>query len=225
MILIVSQNKSKAVAVSDIFHYMLILSYPCVPKDALREISTVYKAILVVDPEDLPDSKDFIKKMRALADIPIFAISEDPKSMPNTEYFDKAYKNAILSSTLVVNIIEYLKQENRPCVGEYRLAGIDTSFYLKTPTFYFHDVNLTKTERMIMNYLIVTYPLKQSNTNIVKYAFRSGKKPEDASIRTHISHIKNKFRKINERDIIENIPGKGYYILTPEIVYKVAKIL
>ena len=225
MILIVSQHKSKAVAVSDIFHYMLILSYPCVPKDALSEISTLYKAVLVIDPEDLPDPKDFIKKMHALANVPIFAISDNPRAIPSAEYFDKVYKKAILSSTLVVNIIEYLKQENRPCIGEYRLAGIDTSFYLKTPTFYFHDIDLTKTERMIMNYLIISYPIKQSNANIVKYAFRSGKKPEDASIRTHISHIKNKFRKLNERDIIENIPGKGYYILTPEIVYKVAKIL
>ena len=225
MLLIVSQSKSKAVAISDIFHYMLILSYPCTPKEALREISTMYRAVLVIDPEDLPDAKDFLFKMRAMADIPIFAVSDNPREYEHKDTFDMVYRKAILSSNLTMNIMDYQRERELPTIGEYRLAGIDASFYMKTPTFYFHDVDLTKTERMIVNYLIATYPLKQSNSNIVKYAFRSGRKPEATSIRTHISHINKKFKKINNRDIIDNIPGKGYYILTPEIVYKVAEIL
>ncbi len=225
MLLIVSQSKAKAIAISDIFHYMLILSYPCVPKEALGEISTAYHAVLVIDPEDLPDAQDFVSKMRSLANVPIFAVSDNPKEFLYKGNFDMVFRKAILSSNLTINIIEYLRERDLSAIGEYRLAGIDASFYLKTPTFYFHDVNLTKTERMILNYLIATYPLKQSNSNIVKHAFRSGRKPEITSIRTHISHINKKFRKINNRDIISNIPGKGYYILTPEIVYKTAKIL
>lgn len=217
MVLIVNPSRRKAIQITDIFHYMMILSYPCTPKEALTEISTKYHAVLIVDPEDIPDAIDFIARLRSMSLAPIFALSSDPKWCPSAKMLDKVYTQSILSSDIVKSMIEYCVKNEKQPIGQYSLAGIDCSPVLKMPTYYFEDIKLSKTERMILSYLIVTYPIKQSNADIVEYSYKAGKKPLPDSVRAHISHINKKIRDISGHDMIGNIPCEGYYLLTPEI--------
>lgn len=225
MLLIVHQNRRKAVPISDSFYFMNILSYPCTPKEALQEISTKYHGVLIVDPEELPDVADFITRLRSMSLAPIFAFSANPKKCPNADMFDLVCRQAILSSNLAIEMIKYCYENDMRPIGDYALAGIDCSPFLKIPTYYFGDIHLTKTERMVLCYFTVTYPIKQTKENIVEYAFKARKKPDPTSVRTHISNINKKIRNYSGHNIIGNIPGEGYYLLTPEIARKLIEIL
>ena len=70
---------------------------------------------------------------------------------------------------------------------------------------------------MIVKYLIRTYPRPTSAEEILRYAYRESRTPEISNIRTHISIINKKFRKLTERNLIEMSFGKGYRVLTPEV--------
>lgn len=216
MVLIVNPSLEKTILISDAFHYMMILSYPCTPKEAMKEISTKYHAVLIVDPEDIPDVADLITKLRSMSLAPIFAFSSVPEKCPNARMFDMVYRQAILSSSLVQEMIDYCTENDMMPIGHYSLAGIDCSPNLRMPTYYFDDIALSRSERLILSYLIVAYPIKQNNNDIVKYAFKTRRKPLPDSIRAHISHINKKMRKISGHDAIGNVPYEGYYLITPE---------
>ena len=77
MILIIDKNKSDARRLSEMFHYMGVISYGTTPNEALSEISTLYKAVIVVNPELLPDKNDYLFRLRSYnSEALIFAISE-----------------------------------------------------------------------------------------------------------------------------------------------------
>ena len=215
MVLIVSQSLKDAVAVSHMFYYMKILSFPCIPSKALKEISTLYNAVIIIEPDNLPDSEDFVRKLRAQAPAPIFAVAQDPKNCKHAHVFDMVIRNAILSGNLVKLMYQHMRDNNLPYIGDYKYSGLNTSCTLKKPTYYFLDVDLTKTQRMILSYFVITNHEQQSIKNIAKYAFKYGKKPEASCIRSHISKINSAFEKLTTRKIIGCNPGTGYYILTP----------
>lgn len=215
MVLIVSQTLKNAVAISHMFYYMNILSFPCTPSKALNEVSTLYNAVLIIEPNDLPDTADFVKKLKSQSPTPVFAVANEPKKCKSAHVFDKVFRNAILSGNLVKLMYDYLRKNNLPCIGDYKYAGINTICALKIPTYYFLDIELTKTERMILSYLIATNHEQQNAKAIIKYAFRYGRNPDISCVRSHISQINKKFINLTTRKIIGCNPGTGYYILTP----------
>lgn len=215
MVLIVSQILKKAVFVSHMFYRMNIITYPCIPNIALNEISTNYNAVLIIEPNDLPDTANFVKKLRSQAPVPIFAITNDTKNCRDAHTFDKVFRNSILSGNLVELICDYMRANKLPYIGDYKYAGLNTQFVLKSPTYYFSDIEVTKTERMILSYLIATRHEQQSGKNIIKYAFEYGKTPSVSCVRSHISQINKKFIAFTTRKIIGCNPGTGYYILSP----------
>ena len=77
-------------------------------------------------------------------------------------------------------------------------------------------INFTKTEAMILRYLIRSYPLPKNAESILKYSFRPSRTPEPASIRTHISIMNKKLEAATGRRMIILEPGRGYLITTPE---------
>lgn len=214
MVLIVSQIKANAVAISHIFYYMRVLSYPCTPSTALSEISTLYRAVLIIEPNDLPDTADFVKKLRDRAPVPVFAIAKEPKKCKSPYIFDEVYRDAILSGNLFNLINKYLKAHEMPLIGIYRYAGLDVSCMKKIPTHYFRETVITTTERMILSYLVIAKDEQQDPKNIIKYAFRYGRNPDISCVRSHISSINKKFNKTGSLNIIGNNPGTGYYLLT-----------
>ena len=213
MVLIIAQKHKDAVWLSHIFYYMKILSYPCTPSEALNEISALYNAVIINEPNDLPDTADFIMKLRALAPAPIFAIANEPKKCRCPYLFDKVFRNAILSGKLVTQIWKYQYANNMPMIGQYKFGGVDVCCNTQTPTFCVNYVELTKTERMIVAYLSVAHSEQQTPKDITKYAFPYGKNPSISCIRTHISNINKKFTESTGATIIACNPGTGYYML------------
>ena len=224
MVLIVSTVKKKAQAISDIFYYMGVLSYAATTYEAASEISGVYKAVLVLDPEELPDADNFIEKLRAYnSSIPIFALSDSNNKCCYQKIFDKVFDNDIYSSTIVEQIVAYQSERKQPLTAHYRLAGIDASCYKALVTVFDRSVSFTKTETMMLRYLIASYPAPQDAKSIIKYAFKPSRKPEMASIRTHVSLMNKKFREVRGKNLFVNIPNQGYTVSTPQVLQSMAE--
>ena len=217
MVLIISASKKKAQLISDIFYYMGVVSYAASPKEAFSEISSRYRASLILDPEELADEESFAEKLRSYASaVPIFAISDSEKY--NVDLYNGCFKNSIYSSTLVEQIVRYQNDHRLPLTAHYRLAGIDASCNSERVTVFDKSTSFTKTETMILRYLIASYPLPQNAKSIVKYAYKPTKKPELASIRTHISVMNKKFREMTGKNLFVGIEKEGYVVSTPEIL-------
>ena len=219
MVLIINRRKKDACYVSEIFHFMGILSYGATPSEALSEISLLYRAVIVMEPNTLPDAPDFVSKLRSYAsEVPIFALTDEIDALSHREIFDGVYKFSSYSSILAYNIAEFSKKRALPYIGDYRLVGINATCDTGSVSCFDKKIPLTKTEQMILRFLIRAYPLPMNSDKILKYAFRPSRSPEPASIRTHISSINKKFRLETARNVITLVPSKGYVVITPEVI-------
>ena len=223
MVLIIDSNKRNAEAISDIFYYMGILSRAASPSEALAEISSIYKAVLISDPEKLPDLCDFTSKLTNYADVSLYSISDNPSNPALRDVFRRNYHSSSYSSVLAADIAEDLRSRNLTPIGSYMLAGIDASCARAAVTSLDLKIPFTKTEVMILRYLIASYPLPQSAKRILRYSFKQNRLPDITSIRTHISVMNKKFREVRGRNVILSIPEKGYVISTPEILKSMNK--
>ncbi len=217
MLLIISRSKRNASALSDTFYYMSLLSFPATPKEALSEISLTYRAAIIMEPKSFPDIRDYISKIKSyVKSIPLFAISEenaDELSDCFCEIFGKNHSSPKIAS----RIMEHCEKMGLERLGSYKLAGFDASSDRVGVSYFYAKPHLTKTEAMILRYLICTYPIPQNADAILRHAFRASRIPEAASIRTHISIMNKKLEKISGRKLIEFSTGEGYFIMTPEI--------
>ena len=200
---------------------MIILSYGATPTEGLSEISGMYRAALIIKPELFPDIRDYVTRLRSYnKDLPIFALtySDNPSNYRNL--FEGIYTKTTMTPSLASSIVSYANEHRLANIGSYNLGGFNASSNHKGVTYFSTDVNFTKTEAMILRYLAVSYPLPQSAESIIKYAFKPSKRPENASIRTHISIMNKKMEKSIGRRLITHVPNKGYLVLTPEYLHK-----
>ncbi len=216
MLLIVSKKKSQAQTISEMIRFSGILCYPATPKEALSEISTLYRAVVIIDPDTLPDAADFVKKLRSyLSSIPIFALynSSDFKA---SAIFDGSYSAATYSARFAARLASYAKSKGLDHIGDYRLAGINATPDLPSVTFFEVPIKLTRTEAMILRFLMRSYPITQKSKSIIKYVYKASDAPEQSSIRTHICSINKKFKEHIGSNLIRSIDNSGYIIYTPE---------
>ncbi len=217
MLLIISNNNKIARSISDTFHYMSILSYAATPHEALSEISSLYRAALIVNPESFADINDYVVRIkRYKSDLPIFALCEDKPPSHYPDIFDGIFTRPSFTPALAEKIIAFANDNNRARIGDYYLAGFDASSHTIGVNYFFTRINFTKTEAMILRYLIRSYPMPQRAENILKYAFKPSRTPEVSSIRTHLSIMNKKLEEIVGRKMIILSPGEGYLITTPE---------
>lgn len=217
MLLIISQSKRIARDVAETFHYMSILSYAATPHEALSEVSNLYRAALIINPEAFPDIIDYVNRIRAYkSDLPVFALLNGEAPAVYDDVFDACFSKPSLTPALAEKIIAYANKYNRARIGDYYLAGFDASSSTVGVYYFYTKVNLTKTEAMILRYLIRAYPLPQKADDILKYSFKPTRTPEPSSIRTHLSIMNKKFEQSIGRRMIGFEAGRGYIILTPE---------
>ena len=217
MILIIDTNKRRADSISDIFYYMGILSRAVTPKEAFAEISPLYRAVIISDPSSFPDIKDFKERLSSYSSAPLYSLSEMPESDAQGDLFRISFRENSYSSTIAASIADDLKAQKLPVIGTYRLAGIDASCDVRA-TALDSALPFTKTELMILRYLIASYPTPQSAKKILKYAFKPGRAPDISGIRTHISVMNKKFRQLMNKTLVISLPEKGYVVATPEIL-------
>lgn len=215
MILVISRNKKLTSSFTEAFHFMGILSCGTTPTEALGEISLLYRAIVILEPDALPDHEDFVFRLREYANVPIFAISNG--TISNKDIYDDVFTLNGYSANLISKMVTKSKNLGYKCVGDYRLAGIDATADKPCVTYFDTPLPLTKTECMILRFLMRSYPEPSSSSQILKYAFKSSRRPEAAGVRTHISAINKKFKEITGRKLIIRLHGAGYSVLTPEI--------
>ena len=217
MILIINKSKKDARALSETFYYMGILSRGVTPTEAFSEISILYKAVIIVNPEMLADKTDFVYRLRSYSSAPIYAIT-DTYTSSDKLLFDGILKNQYYSA----KIYDYIKEQFEFCnmypPGIYRLAGIDASANLNIPMYFDKALPFTKTETMILRTLIKAYPIPKKAKDILRYSFRESRIPDISNIRTHISVMNKKFKNATDRKLIIFSYDKGYNILTPEIL-------
>lgn len=220
MILIIDTNKRRADSIADIFYYMGIISRAVTPKEAFAEISPLYRAVIISDPSSFPDIKDFKERLSTYSSSPIYALTDAPERDTLSDLFRITFKAGAYSSTVATSIANDLRSQNLPVIGTYRLAGIDASCDVKATVL---DLALpfTKTELMILRYLIAAYPTPQSAKRILKYAFKPGRAPDISGVRTHVSVMNKKFHQLMNKSLIISIPDKGYVVATPEILAEI----
>ena len=217
MLLIISQSKMLAKSIQETFYYMSILAYGATPHEALSEISGIYRAALVINPDTFPDINDFVVRLKSYkSDLPVFALTDGEEKSFYADIFDRVFTRRALTPLLASKIIDYANKNNRAKIGDYRLAGFDASSHLVGVSYFDRKVSLTKTEAMIMRYLLCAYPIPQTAEKIIKYAFKPSRAPEPPSIRTHISVMNKKLETSIGKKMIVHAQSKGYIILTPE---------
>lgn len=217
MILIINKSKKNARALSDMFYFMGVLSLGVTPKEALSEISPIYKAVIIENPDMLADKEDFVSRLRSYANIPIFAITET-SSPDDFILFDSVLKSGSFASKIYRTIYDYSREHKATPPGAYELAGINASINLTLPKYLYKVLPFTKAETMILRALIRTYPAPAPSKLLLKYAFRQSRVPDISNVRTHISVMNKKFREIADRNIVIFSADEGYRILTPEIL-------
>ncbi len=214
MILIVDKSPKHATLISDIFRYMGILSATTSPEKAMSDISNRHRAILISSPEKINAADELIRNLRTYSlGAPIFALSRTASCEGfDKKLFDKIFDYDSYSASVVISILDYQKEHKLKYLGNYTLAGIDASIFIKGVTYFDDPFPLTKTETMILRYLISTYPSRAKAAEILKYAFRSENKPEITNIRTHIYSINRKFKELTGRALILSEAREGYRI-------------
>ncbi len=217
MLLIVSRKKSDATSIANMIRFSGILCYPATPAEAFSEIGTIYRAVVLLDPDTLADARDYVKRLHSyLSNIPVFALYSDKVFYP-LDCFDASYSSAAYSAGFASKLAEYAKAKGYEHIGDYRLAGINASPDLPTVSFFDRPINLTKTEAMILRLLMRSYPLPLKPKGIIKYVYKPSDAPELSSIRAHICSINKKFKEYTDGNIIRAVDDSGYVIYTPEI--------
>ncbi len=218
MILIIDKSKKTANDIANMLYYMGVIAVAKTPKDALSEISTAYRAVIISNPNALADKSDYTARLRTyVPNVPVFALSDSVDDYDRAIY-EKIFPTTVYGARLLTAICDYTEESRLKTPGIYRLAGIDASRIISCPLYLGHPLPFTKTESMILRVLIRTYPVPIKPKKILDYAFRESRAPDVSNVRTHISVMNKKFREISGRNLIQMSVGEGYRILTPEIL-------
>lgn len=215
MILIINSKRRHAVALAEIFRIMGYLAYPILPSEIGSEMSLSYHAAILMEPESLPDPIGFKKAVcQYNSSLPLFALTE--KSW-ESNIFNMQFQKDTTPAVLVNKISNYLNENGLTNIGLYRIAGIDASVSLSSPTYLGKTLGFTKTEAMILRYFAASYPNFESASQILKHSFRQSRLPDEGNVRTQISCMNKKFRELTGNTLTEFQPGRGYRILCAEI--------
>ena len=213
MILIINKSRKEAEALAAAFRCMGIVARAETPEHACAELSPLYHAILIDEPRKLPDECEYIVKLRSyISGIPIIALTENSELVKGR--YEATVKRTATASQLYRAICELCDAIKKHPPGEYMLAGINASIQQAVVTYFSEPLPLTKTERLILRFLIRAYPSSSTPKRILKYSFSQTKTPEASSVKTHICSINSKFKRCLNRNLIVSIDG-GYVIMTP----------
>ena len=224
MILVIDKSRSAANNLADAFHTMGILSNALTPSEATRELSHMYRAIIITSVSAIPDLGEYVSSLKRYASaIPIFAVGEVRGDI--RDLFCGVFPLGTYAADIVAKIQEACVDMGYPPPAHYTLAGIDASPSIGESRIYGDPLPFTKTENMILRCLIRAYPVEMPAESILLYAYRRDKMPEAPNIRTHVCLLNKKFELLFARPLIATAYGKGYFILTPEKAEKERELI
>ena len=217
MVLFVSKSRRDAVTAADLFKLLNIVAYGANQAEALKEIAPRYHAVVLIDPEKFPDHIDFIKLIHSYQrEMPIFALTDRPDLLPHPELFADIESNNVRSAEYAYKMYDCLSRMGKPPIGIYNAGEVRSVCDMDHITYYGIRLDFTKMESAIIRFIMANHPFPQSTAQIIKYVYPRNKKPEEATVRTHISVINRKFKALFPSiDFILHVPHKGYKIKTP----------
>lgn len=192
MILIIDNDTVSTHAICEILNYAGI---PSLVTHRYKPSSHAdrYRAVLFTSPED-----DFVcNEVKAqISDVPLFAFV--PKASVSHYLSKRLYDGVMaidgISSLIIRRITDHQREFMLPVSGEYRLAGIDASVEYKNECYYFDTrIRLTKTECVILRFIIASFPRAVGASEIALHVFKPDKMPDSSNVRTHICSLNKKF--------------------------------
>lgn len=211
MILITDIDKGRRETVAEMFYYMGIPARAIDPCEIENEISDEYSALLFTSADRTPDVNGICSRLRDTVMTTIVAISEENGD------FDMVFPRGTRSSDIATAVSRYRRERGLEPLGHYEHMGINASADSGAPTYLGEPLPLTRTEAMILRYLIKTYPRPVCAQDILNFAFRPSRAPEASSVRTHISIMNKKLRPILGRSLTEHAAHGGYVLSTERV--------
>ena len=213
MILVIHTTNYKAQRLAESIKTRGFLAVGVAAKNALKELGPRYRAIIILEPTKIEYMDTLVDGLNnSVFAIPLFTIGEpslkiraELKFSPDTSVKD-----------IIKKIAAYLIFYNFLPIGNYRAGGFDASVYTKDTMFLDEQIPLTKTERMILRYIIKSYPVPQPIKEILRVVFPHTKMPQPSNVRAHISNMNEKFCHYIGRQKIKFIKDDGYVLITPE---------
>ncbi len=216
MLLIVDKSRKNGKIMCNIAYISGILSHSVTPYELLKEISPHYSAVLMVNPDSYKEDREYYDKIRSyILGIPLFAFNTEKSCHRTDEYFDKIFYEKF-SPVVINDMMSFARSNSLRPLGKYCGFGYQASAQYASPEFFDEELSLTKTQLMILRLLLRVYPSKMSTADIFKYAFKSGKQIELASIRTHISMLNKNCRVVTNRNAVEFVANEGYAFNAPK---------
>lgn len=219
MLLIADTKLKRGRDLADMLRWMGIVALADKPMNVLCELRHSISALIVVNPHELPDARDYISKVRSYArTLPLFAISDQSGQDELSHLFLRVFTSNIMTSTLVSVIRdEQARAALRP-LGDYIFAGVDASCTHDDILCRGRSVSMTARQKMILRYLLTTYPERVSPDAIARHVYRPGTEPEDSCIRAHICAINKKIGAILGHPVIDSLRSSGYRVVTAEVL-------
>lgn len=205
MLIITDFNKERREALAELYHFMGVLTLAVSPNEVKNSIEPGANAILFASIDGIDRGADILREIRTYTSIPIFAITDTVISG-----FDRTFSRLESYPAILEGIREHGNGGRARQVGDYEGCGICVSAFTKESSFLGEPLPLTKSEIMILRYIVAIHPRPASAEGILKYAFRPSRSPELAGVRTHLSVMNKKFREAFGRCLISSDEHDGY---------------
>ncbi len=211
MILFASKSRAESERFAENFNIMGYLATASTGATALNTLTPMYHALVLINPNNIASADSILYHNSVGLKVPVFALGDT-----SDKRFLEVFKADISTSSLSKKIIRRLALCDKHIIGKYKCAGFDCSASLSNIFFFDEQIKLTITEKMILRYLTVSYPLPVSAEEIIAHAIRPSRKPEPSAIRTHICSMNKKFKSSLGRPMIEFFDRRGYLLITPD---------
>lgn len=158
---------------------------------------------------------EVLRELRKEGDIPVIVISAkdmvgtkiDLLTLGADDYITKPFDLGEVTARVVSNLRRYQKQETKKQIT-YKELVLDTE--AKSVTMNGIDLELTLKEYLMLE-LFLQFPNKVfSKSNLYETIWGYEYLGDDNVIKTHISNLRNKMKKISDIEYIETVWGLGY---------------
>lgn len=184
--------------------------------DGLQELKKEHFDMVLLDLM-LPykSGDEVLRELRKESDIPVIVISAkdmvgtkiDLLTLGADDYITKPFDLGEVTARVVSNLRRYQKQEIKKQIT-YKELVLDTE--AKSVTMNGTDLELTLKEYLMLE-LFLQFPNKVfSKSNLYETIWGYEYLGDDNVIKTHISNLRNKMKKLSDIEYIETVWGLGY---------------
>ncbi len=160
---------------------------------------------------------EILKEIRTFSDVPVIIISA--KDMVGTkidllklgadDYITKPFDLQEVAARIASNLRRYHKMEKINNVLKYKDMVLDV--YAKHITVNGNELVLTAKEYLIIELLMQNMEKVFSKSNIYESIWKEEYLGDDNAIKTHMSNLRSKLKKVNSNEeYIETVWGLGY---------------